>query len=66
MKFDFIDLEELQKRAEQDKIFQFLASLDPSYETLRSQILLSEDLPTFDKVANMVQRLESRRTVMNT
>jgi hypothetical protein len=59
------NLEELQKRADQDDIFQFLESLDSSYETLRSQILLSEDLPSFDKVANMVQREESRRTVMN-
>jgi hypothetical protein len=55
----------LQKRADQDDIFQFLASLDSSYENLRSQILLSDELPSFDKVANMVQREDSRRTVMN-
>jgi gag-polypeptide of LTR copia-type len=30
------DLDELQKRADQDDIFQFLASLDSSYENLRS------------------------------
>jgi hypothetical protein len=60
------NLEELQKREEEDKTFQFLASLDSSYEVLRSQILLSEDLPSFDKIANMIQREESRRVVMNT
>jgi hypothetical protein len=59
------DLKELQTRADQDDIFQFLASLDSSYENLRSQILLSKDLPSFDKVASMVQREELRRTVMN-
>jgi hypothetical protein len=59
------DLKELQTRADQDDIFQFLTSLDSSYENLRSQILLSKDLPSFDKVASMVQREELRRTVMN-
>jgi hypothetical protein len=60
------NLKELQKREEEDEIFQFLASLDLSYEVLRYQILLSEDLPSFDKIANMIQREESRRVVMNT
>jgi hypothetical protein len=60
------NLEELQKREEEDETFQFLASLDSSYETLRSQILLSEDLPSFDKIANMIQREETRRVVVNT
>jgi DNA repair exonuclease SbcCD ATPase subunit len=60
------NLEELQKREEKDKTFQFLASLVSSYEVLRSQIHLSEDLPPFDKIANMIQREESRQVVMNT
>jgi hypothetical protein len=60
------NLEELQKREEEDETFQFLASLDSSYETLRSQILLSEDLPSFDKIANIIQREETRRVVVNT
>jgi hypothetical protein len=60
------NLEELQKREEEDKTFQFLASLESSYEVSRSQILLSEDLPPFDKIANMIEREESRQVVMNT
>jgi hypothetical protein len=61
------NLEELQKREEENETFQFLANLDSSYETLRSRILLNEDLPSFDKIVNMIQReRESRQVVMNT
>jgi hypothetical protein len=47
-------------------VFQFLASLDSSYEALRSQLILGETLASFNIVANMVQREESKRFVMNT
>jgi gag-polypeptide of LTR copia-type len=39
------DLEEIQRREEQDDVFRFLASLDSSYKTFRSQILLAYELP---------------------
>jgi gag-polypeptide of LTR copia-type len=53
------------KALEQDKIFQFLSGLDPSYEPIRAQILLSKELPKLRAVVAMVQREESRRTLMN-
>ncbi|XP_078169212.1 uncharacterized protein LOC144563603 [Carex rostrata] len=58
------DLAEIQRREEQDDIFQFLASLDSTYEAVRSQILLLAELPTSDEVAAMVDREETRRAVM--
>ncbi|KAJ4779914.1 01P13-1 [Rhynchospora pubera] len=59
------DLKTLQERAQREKIFQFLAALDPSYDSIRSQILLSPDLSSFNQVAAMVQQEESRRVAMN-
>ncbi|XP_078169457.1 uncharacterized protein LOC144563864 [Carex rostrata] len=58
------DLAEIQKREEQYDIFQFLASLDSTYEAVRSQILLLAELPTPDEVAAMIDREETRRTIM--
>jgi hypothetical protein len=55
------DLKEIQKRAEQDKIYLYLSSLDPSYDSIRSHILLSADLPPFKTVVAMIQREEARR-----
>jgi Reverse transcriptase (RNA-dependent DNA polymerase)/gag-polypeptide of LTR copia-type/Integrase core domain/GAG-pre-integrase domain len=59
------DLRILQERAEQEKSFYFLAALDPSYENLKAQILSSETI-TFDYIASVIQREESRRVAMNT
>jgi hypothetical protein len=58
------DLNEIQKREEQDDIFRFLASLDASYEQARSQILLFSESPSIDEVAAMIEREETRRVVM--
>jgi hypothetical protein len=58
------DLDELKRREEQDEIFIFLAKLDDSYESVRSQILLSIDLPPLDEVAAMIEGEETRRKVM--
>jgi gag-polypeptide of LTR copia-type len=44
------------KALEQDHIFQFLSRLDPSYEPIRAQILLSKELPKLRAVVAMVQR----------
>jgi hypothetical protein len=58
------DLDELKRREEQDEIFIFLAKLDDSYEAVRSQILLSTDLPPLDEVATLIEGEETRREVM--
>ncbi|CAN6719124.1 unnamed protein product [Malus baccata var. baccata] len=55
----------LLKRAEEDKIFQLLGSLSSEYEDLRSHILMSQDLPTFNNVCATIQREEARKKVMN-
>ncbi|KAB2631005.1 hypothetical protein D8674_008524 [Pyrus ussuriensis x Pyrus communis] len=56
----------LLKRAEEDKIFQLLSSLDPGYEDLRSHILMNPELLSFTSVCATIQREEVRRKVMNT
>jgi gag-polypeptide of LTR copia-type len=53
------------KTLEQEHIFQFLSGLDPNYDSVRSQILLSKELPKSRAVVAMVQREESRRKLMN-
>ncbi|KAM2594699.1 hypothetical protein TB1_043687 [Malus domestica] len=55
----------LLKRAEEDKIYQLLASLNSEYEDLRSHILMSMELPSFKTVCATVQREEARKKVMN-
>ncbi|XP_070681921.1 uncharacterized protein [Malus domestica] len=46
----------LLKRAEEDKIYQLLGSLSSEYEDLRSHILMSQDLPTFNNVCATIRR----------
>jgi hypothetical protein len=58
-------LEEIQKRKEHDDIFRFLASLDQSYEVVRSQILLLPDLPSLDDVMGKIEGEETRKVVMS-
>lgn len=55
----------LRKRAEEDKIFQLLSSLDSTYEDLRCHILMNNELPSFTSVCATIQREEVRRKVMN-
>jgi hypothetical protein len=45
-------------------VFRFLASLDSSYEFVRSQILLLPELPSLDEDMNRVEGEEIRRIVM--
>jgi hypothetical protein len=56
---------EAHKRIEQDLIFTYLGALDSSYETARSQILLSTEMSSFDDVIAIIDREETRRTLMN-
>nr|XP_011467293.1 PREDICTED: uncharacterized protein LOC105352303 [Fragaria vesca subsp. vesca] len=55
----------LLKRAEEDKVFQLLASLESEYDDLKSHLLMSPELPTFQMVCNTIQREEVRKKVMN-
>ncbi|XP_068312597.1 uncharacterized protein [Pyrus communis] len=55
----------LLKRAEEDKIFQLLSSLDSEYKDLRSHILMNPELPSFTSVCATILREEIRRKVMN-
>ncbi|XP_068336409.1 uncharacterized protein [Pyrus communis] len=55
----------LRKRAEEDKIFQLLSSLDSTYEDLRCHILMNTELHSFTSVCATIQREEVRRKVMN-
>ena len=54
----------LQKRTEEDRIFQLLASLSPDFEDLRSHILMNPELPSLKLVCATIQREEIRRKVM--
>ncbi|KAG6512389.1 hypothetical protein ZIOFF_030500 [Zingiber officinale] len=58
------DAATLQKRTEEDRIFQLLASLNPDFEDLRSHILMNTDLPSFKNICATIQREEVRRKVM--
>nr|XP_028963333.1 uncharacterized protein LOC114826719 [Malus domestica] len=44
---------------------QLLGSLNSEYEDLRSHILMSQELPTFNNVCATIQREEARKKVMN-
>jgi hypothetical protein len=61
-----IDLVTLQKRAEQDKVFQLVAHIKPEFENLRSQILMGPDIPSLSSVCASIQQEETRRKAMNT
>ncbi|KAJ3706649.1 hypothetical protein LUZ61_010354 [Rhynchospora tenuis] len=59
------DPQEIERRQQHEKIYLYLGGLDSSYDAVRSQILLSPELPSFSAVVAMVQREDSRRTAMN-
>jgi hypothetical protein len=56
---------EAQKRIKQDLILTYLGALDSSYEIARSQILLLTEMPSFDDVIAIIDKKETRRTLMN-
>lgn len=47
--------------AEEDKVLQFLIGLNEGYDSIRSQILLLDPLPTVNKTYSMVIRVEEQR-----
>ncbi|KAF7821316.1 retrovirus-related Pol polyprotein from transposon TNT 1-94 [Senna tora] len=57
----------LEKKAEEDKVHQFLMGLDEEgYGTLRSNILSTEPLPNLNRVYAMTVQEEQVKTVMKT
>ncbi|XP_068329144.1 uncharacterized protein [Pyrus communis] len=54
----------LLKRADEDKVFQLLASLGSEYENLRSHLLMTHELHSFVSVCYAVQRDETCWKVM--
>jgi hypothetical protein len=60
-----VDPNETQKRSEYDLIFTYLGALDNTYETIRSQILASVEMPDFDSMVAQIQQEKSRQALMN-
>ncbi|XP_078150168.1 uncharacterized protein LOC144545470, partial [Carex rostrata] len=59
------EADKIRERKEQDRIFQFLANLDPSFEQVRQQILLGFSLPPLEEIVSLLEQEESRRSAMN-
>ncbi|KAK4255599.1 hypothetical protein QN277_008579 [Acacia crassicarpa] len=53
------DLQTRIKNLEVQAIISFLEALDPSYDTIRSQVLSSQELPSLDDVFSRVLRADS-------
>jgi gag-polypeptide of LTR copia-type len=58
------DLNIIREREETDRVYTFLAALDPSYEAIRAQILLSSEKLSFDEVASRVRQEATRWVAM--
>ncbi|XP_061350484.1 uncharacterized protein LOC133295656 [Gastrolobium bilobum] len=58
------DATTLAKEVENERIFDFLAGLNPEYDPIRVQILGKETFPSLSAVFNTVRGEESRRGVM--
>jgi hypothetical protein len=58
------DLKVLQERDEMDRIYTFLAALEPSYEPIRAQILLSTEKLSFEAVTTQVRQEALWRVAM--
>ncbi|MFV0960847.1 hypothetical protein QML37_31645, partial [Klebsiella pneumoniae] len=58
------DLAQAKKLREQDRIFEVLAGLPNDFEHFRSQVLMSNELPSLSSVFFMLIGEESRRKAM--
>jgi hypothetical protein len=56
----------LQKREETDRVYTFLAALNPSYEDVRAQVLLSTEKLKFDAVTALIRQEVTRQVAMGT
>ena len=50
----------LLKRAKEDKTFQLLASIKLEYENIKSNILMSLDLPSFTSVCTVINQEKNK------
>jgi hypothetical protein len=60
-----VDLKTLQQRYEHNCMYLLLNALNSIYKQVHSQILYSTELPTISNVVSLLQREETRKTVMN-
>ncbi|TXG72633.1 hypothetical protein EZV62_001212 [Acer yangbiense] len=58
------DAATLKKVMEQDRMYDFLASLNVDFDQVRVQILGNDELPSLNSAISMVRAEESRRSVM--
>lgn len=59
------DLKEIEKRMEQESVFQFLLALDSSFEPVVNQILLSPESQSLERAISLVKQFECIKNVMN-
>jgi hypothetical protein len=59
------DLNVLQEREETDRVYNFLTTLDSSYELIRAQILLSTEKLSFDSIIALVRQEVTRRNAFD-
>ncbi|XP_041017136.1 uncharacterized protein LOC121259571 [Juglans microcarpa x Juglans regia] len=55
------DATTLEKRAEDERVFQFLLGFNDSYAALRSQILATDPLPSLNKIFSILFQEEQQR-----
>ncbi|KAK9723639.1 hypothetical protein RND81_05G014800 [Saponaria officinalis] len=58
-------LKKLVESASKEKFMVFLMGLHESYDTLRTNILSMEPIPTLNKAYSFVQQIESQRNITN-
>ncbi|GAV68282.1 hypothetical protein CFOL_v3_11785, partial [Cephalotus follicularis] len=53
-----------QKDIEKERVYDFLAGLNPDYDQVRVQVLGRDPFPTLEEAYNLIQHEERRRTSM--
>ncbi|GAV66123.1 UBN2_3 domain-containing protein [Cephalotus follicularis] len=59
-----VELVTYQKDTEKERVYEFLAGLNPEFDQIRVQVLGRVPFPTLREAYNMVQREETRRSSM--
>ena len=60
----FDDAAVIKELIEQDRVYDFLAGLNPEFDQVRIQILGKSKVPDFNEVVAIVRSEESRRELM--
>ncbi|KAK9678247.1 hypothetical protein RND81_11G198700 [Saponaria officinalis] len=58
-------LKKILDSSSKEKVLTFLMGLNDTYDTLRTQILSTEPMPTINKVYSFVQQIESQKMISN-